>query len=112
MDSLVSAEKAAQELVDSGANTIIITLGSEGSFVVGEDYKGYIPAFKVDIVDTTAAGDVFCGSLAVALTEKMSLEDSVKFATAASGLSVTKMGAQPSAPRRKEIDNFINNLKK
>ena len=111
VDSLKSAEKAAQELKDIGANTVIITLGSEGSFVLEGDYKAHIPAQKVSVVDTTAAGDVYCGSLAVAITEKKSLEDSVKFATAASVLSVTKMGAQPSAPTRKEIDKFVNNLK-
>ncbi len=112
IDSLVMAEKAARELRNSGANTLIITLGSEGSLIFDADRMIHIPALKVDVIDTTAAGDVFCGNLAVALTEKKGLEESVKFATAAAALSVTKMGAQPSAPTRKEIDNFINTLKK
>ena len=111
IDSLIMAKKAARELRDSGANTLIITLGSEGSLVFDADRMVHIPALKVDVIDTTAAGDVFCGSLAVAITEKKGLEEAVKFATAASALSVTKMGAQPSAPNRKEIDNFINTLK-
>ncbi len=111
IDSLVMAEKAARELRDSGANTLIITLGSEGSLVLDADRMVHIPALKVDVIDTTAASDVFCGSLAVAITEKKGLEESVKFATAAYALSTTKMGAQPSAPNRKEIDNFINTLK-
>ncbi len=111
VESLKSAEKATRELKEIGANTVIITLGSEGSFVLDGEYMAHIPAQKVSVVDTTAAGDVYCGSLAVAITEKKSLEDSIKFATAASALSVTKMGAQPSAPTRKEIDKFVKNLK-
>jgi len=58
-------------------------------------------------VDTTAAGDVYCGSLAVALVEGKSLVEAVRFAGAASAISVTRMGAQPSAPLRKEIDAFL-----
>jgi ribokinase len=66
-----------------------------------------VPAFKVKAVDTTAAGDVFNGALAVALSEGRPLLESVHFASAAAAISVTRMGAQPSAPRRKEIDRFL-----
>ena len=72
------------------------------------DHTEMIPAFKVDPVDTTAAGDVFNGSLAVAIAEGKPLNDAILFANAAAALSVTKLGAQPSAPTRKDIDDFLN----
>jgi ribokinase len=66
-----------------------------------------VPGFKVKAVDTTAAGDIFNGSLAVALSEDRPLLESVRFASAAAAISVTRLGAQSSAPRRKEIDQFL-----
>jgi ribokinase len=101
------AEKAAQKLVDSGVEKVIITLGSKGAFVVTKTEKVSVPAFKVAAVDTTAAGDTFCGAFAVALVEGKSLKDSLQFASAAAAISVTRMGAQPSAPTRKEIESFL-----
>lgn len=101
------AEKAADILLAKGVEKVIITLGSKGAFVVTKDEKVRVPAFKVDAVDTTAAGDTFCGSFAVALVEGKSLKDSLQFASAAAAICVTRMGAQPSAPTRKEIDVFL-----
>lgn len=66
-----------------------------------------MPAFSVKAIDTTAAGDVFNGAIAVGLSEGKNIKDAVVFANAAAALSVTKMGAQTSAPRREEIDKFI-----
>jgi ribokinase len=66
-----------------------------------------VPGFKVKPVDTTAAGDIFNGALVVALGEGRALGDAVRFANAAAAISVTRMGAQPSAPTRKEIDQFL-----
>lgn len=103
--------KAAHKLMDKGPNTVIITLGARGAFVVSKDLTGLIPAFKVKPVDTTAAGDVFNGALAVAIQEGKSLIDALTFANAAAALSVTKLGAQPSAPYRKEIIDFLNTHK-
>jgi len=100
-------KKAARELLKLGCKTAIITLGARGSYVASADFTGFVPAFKVKAVDTTAAGDVYCGSLAVAMVEGKSLTDAVKFAGAASAISVTRLGAQPSAPSRKEIDEFL-----
>jgi ribokinase len=97
----------AAELLKLGCKIAIITLGARGSYVASSDFTGFVPAFKVKAVDTTAAGDVYCGSLAVAMVEGKSLPDAVKFAGAASAISVTRLGAQPSAPYRKEIDEFI-----
>jgi len=97
----------AERLLQLGPAIAVITLGARGSYIASAEYRQFVPAFKVNSVDTTAAGDVYCGSLAVALTEGRSLPDAVLFAGAASAISVTRLGAQPSAPRRSEIDEFM-----
>ena len=101
------AEVAAKKLVDSGVEKVIITLGSKGAFVLTKTEKVSVPAFKVKAIDTTAAGDTFCGAFAVALVEGKPLKDSLLFASAAAAISVTRLGAQPSAPIREEIDAFL-----
>lgn len=101
-----SAEKAAQALVSLGVERVVITMGSEGAYLY-EDGKGVsIPACKVSAVDTTAAGDVYNGALCAALAEGVSLNEALRFATKASAISVTRVGAQPSVPTREEVDNF------
>jgi len=107
VENEADAEKAAQKLVDRGVEKVIITLGSQGAFVVTKTKKVSVPAFKVEAVDTTAAGDTFCGAFAVALVEGKSLKNALQFASAAAAISVTRIGAQPSAPTRKEIDSFL-----
>ena len=101
-------EAAATTLLKKGIETVIITLGEEGSYIATHDYREKISAFRVKALDTTAAGDIYCGSLCVALTEGKSLPDAIRFAGAASAISVTRLGAQPSAPTRKEIKSFLN----
>lgn len=101
------AEVAAKKLVDKGVEKVIITLGSKGAFVLTKTEKVSVPSFKVEAVDTTAAGDTFCGAFAVAIVEGKSLNDALQFASAAAAISVTRMGAQPSAPKREEIDAFL-----
>lgn len=103
----VSARRAAQYLREQGVRNVIVTLGSRGALVRSEHFEGIIPAFVVKAIDTTAAGDVFNGSLAVALAEGLPLPQAVRFASAAAAISVTRLGAQPSAPRRQEIDAFL-----
>ena len=98
---------AAGKLLALGPEIAIITLGARGSFIASSDYRQFVPAFSVNAVDTTAAGDVYCGSLAVALVEGKPLPEAVRFAGAASAISVTRLGAQPSAPWRDEIDEFL-----
>jgi len=98
---------AANKLLEMGCQIAVITLGARGSFIASGEYQQFVPAFKVKAVDTTAAGDVYCGSMAVALVEGKSLVEAVRFAGAASAISVTRLGAQPSAPFRSEIDEFI-----
>ncbi len=100
-------KKAASILLEMGPKNVIITLGAEGSFVASGKYYEKIPAYKVDALDTTAAGDEYCGSLAVAMVEGLPLHKAVGFASAASAISVTRMGAQPSAPFREEIEALI-----
>lgn len=98
-----SRKTAAQKLREKGIENIIITLGSEGAYIFNDQISIHIPTEKVDAVDSTAAGDVFNGAIAVALAEGNSLEDSVAFANKAAAISVTRHGAQASSPFRKEI---------
>jgi len=102
------ALKAARILQDRGVETVLITLGPRGTFVAGGETNELVPSVKVDAVDTTAAGDVFNGALAVALAECKPLLEAVRFANIAAALSATRLGAQPSAPRRAEIDACLN----
>lgn len=87
-----------------GVSDVIITLGSRGSYVspAGREAE-LVPALKVNAVDTTAAGDTFCGALCVALSEGKDLAEAARFATKASSLTVQKMGAQSSIPYRKDL---------
>jgi ribokinase len=111
VDSEAAASKAADKLLTRGVKTVIITLGSRGAFVAGEGVRKLVPGFKVKAVDTTAAGDVFNGALAVALGEGRPVIEAVRFANAAAAISVTRPGAQPSAPARKEIELLLTSAK-
>jgi ribokinase len=102
-----AAAKAADALLARGVQNVIITLGARGAFVAGEQGRGLVTGYKVKPVDTTGAGDVFNGTLAVALAEGKSLPDAARFASAAAAISVTRLGAQTSAPKRKEIDRLL-----
>jgi ribokinase len=99
-------EKAARVLAGKGVKTVIITLGAGGALLLDGGELHWVAAPIVAAVDTTAAGDVFCGALAVGLSEGRSMNDAVGFACAAAALSVTKMGAQTSAPMRGEVDRL------
>ena len=99
-----SARKAAERMVESGVDNVVITLGSKGAFVYGGGVCETVPAPKVKAEDTTAAGDIFNGALAVALAEEMALPDAVRFACKAAAISVTRAGAQSSAPYRHEVN--------
>lgn len=98
-----SAERAAIHLIKKGVGNVVITMGSQGAFVFNKDQAFKVTAPKVEAVDTTAAGDVFNGALAVAISEGQDLKEAVEFACKAAAISVTKLGAQASAPFRKEI---------
>lgn len=101
-----SAEEAAKTIAGMGVQNVIITLGSKGALAFCHSEMIMVPALKVEAVDTTAAGDVFNGALTLALAEGRSIEESVRFACKASAISVTRVGAQSSAPYRNEVDIF------
>jgi ribokinase len=100
-------QRAAEALHHLGAEEVVITLGQRGVFHSAGDRSELVPAFKVEPVDTTAAGDVFNGALAAALVEGRPFPDALRFANAAAAISVTRAGAQSSAPSRQEIDAFL-----
>ena len=100
------ARLAAHALRSKGPAFVLLTLGAKGAWAASSDVDELVPAFEASAVDTTAAGDTFCGALAVALVEGSELVDAVKFAGAAAAIAVTRIGAQPSIPTRKEIDQF------
>lgn len=100
----VSAERASNVLIKKGVAIVIITMGSKGAFLHTPDGGKMIATPKVNAVDTTAAGDVFNGALAVAISEGFELEKAVEFANKAAAISVTRLGAQSSAPYLKEIN--------
>ncbi len=101
-----SMEVAAQELLDSGVQHVIITLGSRGAFFMNREEKFLVPSHQVKPIDTTAAGDVFNGVLTVCLSHDLGWRESIAYANKAAALSVTKMGAQGSAPYKEEINKF------
>jgi ribokinase len=98
---------AAAALHERGVRDVLITLGARGVFASGGGGSELVPGFRVQAVDTTAAGDVFNGALAVAFVEGRSSRDAVRFASAAAALSVTRIGAQTAAPWRSEIEAFL-----
>ena len=102
----ISAVEAARVLSGMGVQHVIITLGSKGALICSDGEAEIVPALKVEAVDTTAAGDVFNGALTVALSEGRNLKEYVRFACKASAISVTRVGAQSSAPYRNEVDIF------
>jgi ribokinase len=103
-----AARRAAAALRARGPGLVVITLAEKGCYAAADEFEGAVPAFPVRPVDTTAAGDVFNGALAVALAEQRPLPAALRFASAAAALSVMKFGAQPSAPTRAEIEVFLD----
>ena len=102
-----AAAKACSKLRSRGVGIVILTLGDRGAFLADADGQRLVPGFKVKAADSTAAGDIFNGALSVALAEGRTVLDAVRFANAAAALSVTRLGAQPSAPSRADIEKFI-----
>jgi len=103
-----TAELAAKSLHQKGVEIVIITMGASGAYVYSNEFTGLVSSFPVKPVDTTAAGDVFNGALAVALSTQMKLKEAVRFANAAAALSVTQLGAQTSAPELNAIMKLLN----
>jgi ribokinase len=102
--SLEDAPAMAQALLRLGSGTVVLKLGENGAMVADREGLQHVPTPRVTAVDATAAGDTFNGALAVALSEGRTLREAVVFANAAAALSVTRLGAQSSIPRRAEVD--------
>lgn len=101
-------EIIVDQLLNMGAQNVVLTLGKNGCLFKGEQKLLRIPAFQVEVMDTTAAGDTFCGALASGLNKGWGMKESLEFASAAAAISVTRMGAQPSIPTEDEVLEFIS----
>jgi ribokinase len=104
-----SLRMIARRILDCGVKHVMITLGQKGILCATNDTMELIPAYNVQPVDSTGAGDVFSGSLAAFLADGMTMEESTRMAMASASLSVTRMGAQLCAPVRAEIEKFMLN---
>jgi len=102
-----SAKRAAAYLRAQGVETVILTLGAQGALAISPQGTIYAPAFSVQAVDTTAAGDAFVAAFGVALCEGQPLPEALRFANATGALTVTRLGAQPSLPSREEVEAFL-----
>ena len=103
-----SVKRVAEVLLSKEITVLIITLGELGAILFKDNKTTLIPPRVVDVVDTTGAGDAYCGALAASLAEGKKIEDAVYFASAAGALAVTKMGAEPSMPTRQDMEVFID----
>ena len=103
-----SALGAARRLLAGHTRLVVVTLGARGALALAPDAALHVPAFPVQAVDSTAAGDAFIGALAAMLNDGKGLEESVTFASAAGALAVTRVGAQSSIPNRQEVNTFLN----
>lgn len=102
------AWELATALLALGPKAIILKLGDRGSLYWNGRNRHYQPAFAVQAVDSTAAGDTFNGALAVALAQSNDISNALRFANAAAALSVTRLGAQASIPELAEIEYFTS----
>ena len=99
-------QKAAQIMIEKGVKELIVTLGSKGSLYINKEKSMFKKAYRVEAVDTTAAGDSYTGALAVALSQDKCIEDAMDFASKVGALSVLKEGAQSSLPTLEDVKNF------
>ena len=100
--------KMAKRLLDMGVKNVVITLGPKGLFFKNRSEEFWMKAFRVKVVDTTAAGDAFLGALAYGLAENKPIQEVLRFANGAGALTTTKLGAQPSLPFKKDLDIFLS----
>ncbi|MBC3878272.1 ribokinase [Undibacterium sp. FT79W] len=105
--SQASAQQASERLLDLGVGTVLLTMGGDGALITQTGSSEFIPAIKVDVVDTTAAGDTFVGAFAVGIANGLSVSDASREAQYTAALTVTKLGAQTSIPHRHEVLDFM-----
>ena len=127
VEDISSIEKAAKQLLARGAKHVIVTMGSKGALIVTDTQATHVETYKVDVVDTTAAGDAFIGGFASKLLESdglpsdvqeqvspwchgdaLGLQNVVRYACACGALATTKFGAQPSLPTKEEVAKLIS----
>lgn len=108
VEDLESAKKAAKYFFAKGVKQVLITLGSKGVFVSANGREEIIPAYRVEALDTTGAGDAFNGGLLAALSKGQTIWEAVRFANALAALSVQRLGTTPSMPWLKEIEEFLD----
>ena len=101
---------AAEKLQEMGAENVIVTLGEDGAYWLGQQKEGFFPSRKVEAVDTTAAGDCFNGAFAAALAEGMDTEEAIRFANGAASIAVTRKGALDSLPDRREAEDAAREI--
>jgi ribokinase len=104
LEQEIAIEQSAAELLERGVGTVVMTLGKNGSFFMNREQSGHVPAFNVDTIDATGAGDAFNGALAVSLSESNSLKESISFANRVAALSTTRFGTAPAMPFRHELE--------
>ena len=103
-------EQASAVLFARGIKTIVVTLGSKGSYFIDSTHRTYLPAYPVKSVDTVGAGDAFVGAFAVGTADGMAPDELLKFCNACGGLATTTVGAQNSVPSRNEIEAFLESF--
>ena len=107
-DARRAAEVLRARMVDAVSTAVVLTLGEQGALLLTATESEYVPALTVEAVDTTGAGDAFCGALATALASGETLSTAVAFANAAGAAAVTVVGATPSMPTRAKIERIGN----
>jgi ribokinase len=110
VESVDRSESAAMALFQLGVGAVVLTLGDKGAMLAQERRAELVPAFQVQAIDTTAAGDAFVGGLAVALAEGMDLGNAVVWGNAAGALAATVHGAQPSLPSRQDLEQLLTSV--
>jgi len=108
IESSEDAFKAGEWFLRKGVETVIITMGENGTVVCGEGVREYIATPKVKALDTTGAGDIFSGSLMAALAEGKELIEAVKYASIAASISVTRKGVYEATPTRADVEKYIS----
>lgn len=103
-----TAEQAARVFREKGVPTTMVTLGDKGVVVFDSNGLRYLEAYSAEVIDTTAAGDAFTGTLGACLSQGIAMDTAISYAMAAGALTVTRMGAQSSLPTRQAILDFIH----